>query len=344
MWKQFDENNFLDYETTISFSNNEYLSELNGFRCHRFLKGTDFKGKRIVMNSLNSVLNYSKFIDKKFDVFHPTYYSPYFKNLIGSKPYVITFYDAIHVLLKERFEILQDRRLLENQRTVLSNASAILAISENTKKDLIELFNIDESKIFVTYLSCNSFDLETATQLNLNLPDKYILYVGNRDVYKNFLFFVESIRELLIKNDIELICAGGGKFSVAESNLFDKYQIGNRIKYFSVNNNILAKLYSNALAFAFPSLYEGFGIPILEAMYCNCPVAASNVSSLPEIGGDAVDYFDPEDMGSICQSIERIISNSSYRNKLINQGRSQVAKFSWNSTALSTIDVYKKLI
>lgn len=344
IWKEFNISNLVEVDTTISYSNNEYLSEITKMKYHQFLNGIDFKGKRILMNILNTSFSFSKYGAKDYDIFHATYYDPYFLNLIDKKPFVITFYDAIHVILGDKYSILKDKRLLENQKKVLNQASAILAISENTKRDLVNYYNIPDSKVFVTHLSSNEFDLIAADKYTIDIPSRYILFVGTRDFYKNFTFFVESIKNLLIQNDLYLVCAGGGTFNVDEINLFKKLHLSSRIKFYQVNNLSLPKLYMNALVFAFPSLYEGFGIPVLEAMYCNCPVAVSNVSSLPEVGGGACAYFNPNDSESIANSIAKIILDSDYRDGLIKSGQSQIKNFSWNSTAMKTIEVLETVL
>lgn len=342
VWKQFQSLE-IEIDTSIIFSNNEYLKEIEYLNSKLFFKGIEVKGKRQIMNFINTSISINKFISNDYDIFHATYYDPYFISLIGKKPFVVTFYDAIHVLFGEKYKILNDRKLIENQRQILKKSNLVLAISENTKQDLINYFKVPASKIQVTHLSSNNFDLISADKLQLGLPEKYVLYVGNRDYYKNFIFFAESIKDILINNDIYLVCAGGGKFNEFELSTFNKIGIANRVKFFKIDNLSLPKLYMNALVFAFPSLYEGFGIPLLEAMYCGCPVAASNTSSLPEIGANACEYFDPTDMNSICNSISKVIFNEEYRFELIQSGKYQKQKYSWKNTALKTYESYKTL-
>lgn len=145
-------------------------------------------------------------------------------------------------------------------------------------------------------------------------------------------------------NDLFLIASGGGGFTKQEYKYFEFKRLEKRILFRGAVDDTLATLYSNALAFIFPSLYEGFGIPALEAMKCDCPVIMSNTSSLPEVGGDAAIYFDPTDLEDIRTKITNVIFNMELRNELIAKGIIQRNKFSFTITAKQTLDVYKRII
>ena len=177
------------------------------------------------------------------------------------------------------------------------------------------------------------------------MPEKYILYVGNRDFYKNFNNFILAVEPLLKEHkDLYLIAAGGGLFNKDELKLFESKNLKNKIIYKSADDTSLATLYSNALAFIFPTLYEGFGIPALEAMNCDCPVVMSNTSSLPEVGGDAAIYFDPTKTGDMTEKIGSVIFNKELREGLVKKGAIQRNKFSFEKTALDTMKIYEKLL
>jgi len=177
------------------------------------------------------------------------------------------------------------------------------------------------------------------------LPKKYILFVGSRSGYKNFNLFVEAITPLLVKdNELKLVCVGGGNFKEIENEKFKRLNIINKIYQYSVNDDILTYLYKKAVAFIFPSLYEGFGIPILEAFSCGCPVIASNTSSLPEVAGDAAVYFDPTDKLSMLNSIQKVIYNDELKKQLINKGIERVKEFTWEKTAEKTKMLYEEIL
>ena len=139
------------------------------------------------------------------------------------------------------------------------------------------------------------------------------------------------------------MCAGAGGFSRDESEFIKLNGISGNILQFNVNDNILMNLYKKATAFVYPSLYEGFGIPILESFASNCPVILSNTSSFPEVAGDAGSYFDPFDIDSISDAISSVIYQEKIRQDLIEKGRKRLQQFSWEITAIKTANVYKSI-
>ncbi len=140
------------------------------------------------------------------------------------------------------------------------------------------------------------------------------------------------------------MCTGGGKFSNYEIEQFKELGISKQVLQFNLDDDSLAYFYKNALAFIFPSLYEGFGIPVLESFACGCPVVCSNVSSLPEIAGEAACYFDPYSEESIKNSVVKILTDSNLREELINKGYEQLKKFSWQKTAEQTKKIYESVL
>lgn len=360
LFKYFNHINGVDYELPIRDTENEYLkkikpfSEMNLFRNNLF-KNFNFRLSRLLNKIIdrfdkNSNINRVKKIlkEQNFDIFHPTYYSTYFLKYLKNKPFVLTVYDMIHEIYPGYF-ILDRGRTIKNKKKLILRANRIISISESTKNDIIRLYNIHEDKIKVIYLG-NSLQSTKNIPKNIpKIPEKYILFVGARDGYKNFRFFVKSISKILMDDkNINLIVAGGysGKnnFSREENNLFIKLGIEKQIFQYSINDEILAYLYQNALCFVFPTLYEGFGIPVLEAFACDCPAVISNTSSLPEVGGEAVIYFDPLDGESISSSVEKVIYNKELRESLIIKGKEQLKKFSWEKTAQETLSLYRGIL
>ena len=169
--------------------------------------------------------------------------------------------------------------------------------------------------------------------------------MGGRPAYKNFDRFIESVSGILRDHEeLHVVCAGWLPFSPQEKKVFEKLNISHNVHQVKINDRILKNLYRNALAFVFPSLYEGFGLPVLEAFSCGCPALVSNSSSLPEIGGDGAGLFDPDDRESIRSAVERVLFNEKYRDDLIRKGSERLKFFSWKKTALSTKKVYNTLI
>jgi glycosyltransferase involved in cell wall biosynthesis len=148
----------------------------------------------------------------------------------------------------------------------------------------------------------------------------------------------------ILSKNLKVFCAGGNDFNEREIYFFKKLNIFDFVKQKNVNDRELIYLYKNAEVFIFPSLYEGFGIPILEAFACGCPVILSRSSSFPEVGEDAVEYFNLNDEKSLLTSIKNILNNFNYREDLIKRGYKQLKKFSWDYTVKKTIKVYEDVL
>ena len=306
------------------------------------LKNNFFKKKIIRRLKRKNNRNTNNLLNKQdFDVFIPTYYNTYFLEFIGKKPYVLTVYDMIHELFPMYF--LEDKFTSSNKKILIEKANKIIAISESTKKDILKFYpSINPSIIEVVYLS-QSINYDNS--LELNLPKNYILFVGNRTIYKNFDFFFEAVSSYLKENpDLYLVCAGGRAFSNDENIMINKYALQDQVKQYDFKDYELGTYYKNAKCFIFPSLYEGFGIPVLESMFCGCPVILSNHSSFPEVAGDAGIYYEKDNKDDLLAKIKLVIENSEYRNEIIQKGIAQEKKFSWEKTAKECFRVYKSVL
>jgi glycosyltransferase involved in cell wall biosynthesis len=275
-------------------------------------------------------------IDKN-TVFHPSYPSSYIaRDILSVKKVVFTIHDMI---------VEKEGCISADKRHFAQNSSRIIAVSEATKRDIVELWGIDPDKIAVVY-HAPSLRREIARQPSTSLPNNYLLYVGNRDGYKNFTPFVRAIAPLL-KNDSDLylVYAGRSNFSKKEGLLFQ--QLGIEQKIISVrkpSDNELAYLYCRAKAFAFPSLNEGFGIPILEAWACGTPLILSDNPCFKEIAAEAGHYFTPDSEDSIRNTVEEVLSNTSLQTDLIRKGKSRLRLFSWEKAIGQTHKVYQSLL
>ncbi|MBP8976421.1 MAG: glycosyltransferase family 4 protein, partial [Bacteroidetes bacterium] len=348
----------------IRYSNGEYLSSASWTQnIAPFLKRVSYKGflrlPSMLVNGLlikptNSYLRFKnkqlackKLDQRNFDVFHPTYYAPYFLRHIGNKPFVLTIHDLIH----ERFPqyYISQKQVSNWKSQLIPKASKIIAVSNFTKNDILSYYQVSPERIAVVYHG-NSLDVNntlwTDEIQNLKLPQRYLLYIGDRKGYKNFNFFIECVSEILVKDrSLHIVCGGGPCFSTEENSMYHMYNIQEQVHHEPIHSDAqLIALYKRALAFVFPSLYEGFGIPVLEAFACNCPLIICNAGALPEIAGDACLKFEPHDKQSLVSSIEEILSSDNLRKMLIAAGKIREREFSWNRAANETKQVYTSLL
>ena len=289
---------------------------------------------------------YFQFIESlsKYQIFHPTYYSLLSKHNLNTinRPTVITVYDMIHEQFPDYMD--PDGSLRELKYKAVSAADIILCISENTKHDLLDRYPSLESRTRVTYLAS---DLNASLVLEKN-PVSYppfLFYVGGRGGYKNFRLLLAAFQVISKKQPDIYLYVAGAPFNSGELQEITEKNLDMRIKNFAnATDTTLAHLYSNCLAFIYPSLYEGFGIPPLEAMSCRAPVIASNTSSIPEVVGSAALLFDPLSLDDLVEKIQFLIDTPSLRKMLITSGLQQSHKFSWDETVNQTVSSYLNLI
>lgn len=276
------------------------------------------------------------------DIVHETYYS---SRSVGPRNarVVLTVHDMIHELFPSDFSSAD--RTSERKRVAVKRADHIVCVSNNTRKDLIELLGVPEEKTSVVY---HGFSLMSgrpeseATAYSVKKP--FLLYVGSRGGYKNFEGVLRAIASSpLLSEKFDLVCFGGGALTQYERGLISQLKLQG-VRQIGGGDHILAGLYQGAQALIYPSFYEGFGIPPLEAMSHGCPVVCSGVSSIPEVVGDAAEMFDPHDVDSIGQAMEVVVGNETIRQALIERGRSQYKKFSWERCAQETLGVYRRVL
>lgn len=291
---------------------------------------------------------YFRYVCERYkpQIVHPTYYNLLTEREIKNYnvPIVITVYDMIHELFSDLMD--PERVTKELKRKAFFCADSILCISESTKKDLLELYPSLESRTKVTYLA-TEFS-EDYINPDASVPSQpYFLYVGGRGTYKNFdqlLLAFSKIIERLNYDDL-LLCVVGSAFDNQESERLECLNLSkNVIHYGRATDGQLAKLYNSSIAFVYPSLYEGFGIPPLEAMACGTAVIGANVSSIPEVIGNAGLLFDPKSTDELVDQLLFVLENPLERDKLINKGKQQVKKFSWDKTARETVEIYRSLL
>jgi len=331
----------IESDLSVLLSNNLHLRSSHPFSTPRFLPNLRFRGKTRLISSINMRQSLRSLRDGKFDVFHPTYYSPYFVSQLNGRPFVLTIYDMIH----ERFQHQQNKShwVNEDKRVLAFRANMIIAISNNTKKDIVDIYGLPQEKVSVVHLGYSPVPPPGETEIRI--PEDYLLFVGKRDGYKNFRRFTFAVSPLLrAERGLHIICAGEQPFSSEEAELFRQQGIEAQVLFYYASDKDLAFLYSHARAFVFPSEYEGFGLPILEAFAGGCPVAVSNTSSMPEVAGDAAVYFSPYDADEMYTAIKTVALDTERRHDLIAKGLNRLRQFNIQRTAEKTVAVYKRAL
>lgn len=264
------------------------------------------------------------------NVFHTSYYRlPFYK----SQKYIVTVYDFTY----ERYRSGLARFIHSKQKFAsIRSADAIICISESTRRDVIEFCpEIKPSKIHVIHLGVDRSDFYPDLMDASNEYKKTVLFVGRRDGYKRFELAVDAIRQL---PDLSLGIVGP-LLSTYERELLN-IRLGSRwLEFGPVSNKYLRQLYSSAFAFIFPSDYEGFGLPVLEAMACGCPVVTSSLSSLPEVGGDVAYYADIQTGDSYANALKNLFF-ADVRKNVISRGIQRASEFDWLRTLQLTKSIY----
>ncbi|MBK8051601.1 MAG: glycosyltransferase family 4 protein [Anaerolineales bacterium] len=277
------------------------------------------------------------------------YHSPYYLmpyNL--ALPVVLTFYDIIPLRYPDSVSRRARMMFHYTMRMAIRAAAQIVAISDAARNDLLAAFSVAPEKVITTQLAADPrFHPQTeAAKVELRtryaLPPEFVLYLGINKPHKNLVRLIEAYGQLP-QSSPPLVIAGAWDSRYPEpKTAAARLDLGDRVRFLgSVEDIDLPALYSAALAFVFPSRYEGFGLPVLEAMACGAPVACSNVSSLPEIAGDAALLFDPEDPAAITAALARLLDAPNLRHDLSTRGLAQSANFTWQRTAAQTLTVYR---
>ena len=304
--------------------------------------------------------------DKKIpddcDLIHYPFFDLFFLTLPlkKEKPAVVTIHDTIPLIFPEHYPPgVKGNLKFQIQKFSLKNVKAVITDSENSKKDIFKYLNYPKERIFVVPLAqgkefklIKEKSLLDRIQKKYQLPEEFLLYVGDVNYNKNVLGLIKAFAEF--KKDhknFKLVLVGK---AFQDKNLKETQEIIKLINLLDLNKNIirlgwipqedLVGIYNLATVYCQPSFYEGFGLPVLEAMACGCPVVAANVSSLPEVCGDAAIMVNPDDINSIAEGIRRVICDKARQDMLKKRGAEWIKNFSWEKVAQKTHEVYQKVV
>ena len=296
-----------------------------------------------IYHAISSLLSWPAIRYFHPDIVHETYYSAR-RMAPKSAKVVLTVYDMIHEKFNKHFSL--DDPTSREKILAVGRADHIICISEQTRQDLIEMMGVDPAKTSVVHLGFTLTSQSDLAQKAEKPARPFLLYVGNRGGHKNFDGLVKAYAaSTQLRNDFDLVCFGGGRYTSNEKDLFQRNGLSLEcVRQVSGDDATLTGYYKVASAFVYPSLYEGFGIPPLEAMNFNCPVVCSNVSSIPEVVGNAAEMFNPNDPESIRMAIERVMGGETLRATLITRGQERIKHFSWERCAQETLDVYRRVL
>lgn len=315
-----------DVQLKPFISKNEYLSKSKSFS--PVIQTKELPKTTRIFHLLNLIYFYllSKII--KMDVVHLTFYSNWLRLFKPSASKIIlTVYD----FTDEIDPSVDNKKAVEEKYNSMLIADRIICISQNTQDDLKKIYPEFYTKSAVVHFGFNDFKFKL--KKSIEIENNYILFVGQRGRYKNFELLYNAYKELNNK-EIKLVAFGPRPNA-------DEVQIYPDVDFVNGDDNLLANYYQKALVFIFPSSYEGFGIPSLEAMSLDCPVVIPDSSCFPEIVGNAGYYFKCGDYIDLSTKIQEVLNNNTLRNSLIESGRERIKQFSYENCAIKTLEVYE---
>lgn len=318
----------------------EWFSKYYGVKLPDFLRGRIFN----LLDNIGSEYFYN--INARDNVIYHSLYYRVPKNHQGLV--VVHVYDMMQELFGD------NEKTIRFKKKSFDRADLIISISQSTKRDLCKLYSINPDKIIVAYPGVSEIFFRNNSSIQKLIKRPYMLYVGARNYkYKNFDFLLNTFISKKYFLDFDLMLVGGEKGITLEQ----EEKIKNTLRHGSWqagpgkwllqefgDDQTLANLYASASAFIYPSLYEGFGIPLLEAMAAGCPVIASNTSSIPEVVGNAGLLFNPENPDDLVQKIEKIINDKTLAKNLIDKGKIRARQFTWENMADKVYGVYVRLL
>ncbi len=321
----------INIKVLISPNNNDYSRRFNP----KLVVNLSDRSTQGLKSAISEIMT-----EYESGIYHATYFDSNFMKIaktLNLKTFV-TVHDLIGEIFPTRIKWFQRRNRDQEITTKLSDC--VIAVSENTRKDTNQYYKIESQKINVIHLGVS--EIKSSTSQNIQVKKPFVLHVGKRENYKNFFLTINSVSHCDELNELNIVAFGGGNITTEEMKRIESLGMASRIQHITGDDTILAALYESAVALVYPSLYEGFGIPPLEAMRCNCAVIASNRASLPEICGKEIFYIDPTSEESLQDALLKVFSNQSGYSKELAFQHSMT--YTWRKTAIATVALYQKVL
>jgi len=275
------------------------------------------------------------------DIVHNTFYLPHGLVRYPGAKRVVT----VHDMIPERMPDTR-RRLdfLTLKKRYVMTADHIICVSNATRDDMLDVYGPVNAPVTVIHHGVDDRFEPGAARLE-SLPHNYVLFVGNRSQYKNAAVLLEAFAAIRPHHpELSLVFVGGGAFTREEELKLRALGIAESTQQISLPDADMPSAYANAEFFVFPSTFEGFGMPVLEAMACGCPTILANATSLPEIGGEAAAYFSPTDSNELAEQMRALLEQPSHRSELVERGLARAKEFTWAKAASRTAQAYRSTI
>ncbi|OQA94403.1 MAG: Alpha-D-kanosaminyltransferase [Bacteroidetes bacterium ADurb.Bin217] len=341
---EFPSNEYILFTPSISYSNDSfYFTEQFKVVTPRIFSKIGWRS-RFMLYAL---------LEQNIDVYHGLSHELPFKIETTGIKSVVTIHDVIYKFFPNDFPMIDKAVYDIKWKHACTRADALIATSEATKQDVVELFGVPEKKIHVVYQTCDSMfenivndSRKKEVCSKFSIPQSFILYVGAITERKNILNLVQAYNAIKQDVDIPLVLVGNGRQYVEKvKEYIIQESLQSRVILLSnVDSEDLPALYQSARMFVYPSKYEGFGIPILEALKSRTPVITSNISSLPEVGGNAAMYINPDSIEDLSEAMLFLYRNQDACNDLIQKGIAHAQQFSFSAFAHNTMNVYKSIL